>query len=50
MAKDVVQFLAWAAEPHMEARKHMGVKVILFLLMLSALMYIAKRHVWRDLH
>ena len=31
MAKDVVTFLAWAAEPHLEARHKMGFKAILYL-------------------
>jgi ubiquinol-cytochrome c reductase cytochrome c1 subunit len=50
MAKDVVSFLAWAGEPTMEARKKMGIKVILFLLVLTVLLYMAKRKVWSDLH
>lgn len=50
MARDVTQFLAWAAEPHMEERKQMGVKVILFLLVFAGIMYAAKRKVWQDLH
>lgn len=50
MAKDVTSFLAWAAEPELEIRKRMGVKVILFLLVLTALFYAVKRKVWADLH
>ncbi|MBM3649108.1 MAG: cytochrome c1 [Alphaproteobacteria bacterium] len=49
-ASDVTQFLAWAAEPHMEARKRTGVRVILFLLALAGLMYAVKRSVWADKH
>ena len=49
MAKDVVTFLSWAAEPEMEARKEMGVKVVLFLIVLTGLLYAVKRKVWRDL-
>ena len=48
MAKDVVAFLTWAAEPKMEERKSMGVKVIFFLVLLSALLYLAYRRLWRD--
>lgn len=49
-AKDVVQFLAWAAEPHMEQRKRVGIRVILFLLVLAGVFYAAKRQLWRDVH
>ncbi len=50
MAYDVVNYLAWAAEPMMEARKSMGVKVVLFLLLFSVLTYFVKRKVWAGLH
>ncbi|WP_169543072.1 cytochrome c1 [Sneathiella aquimaris] len=50
MSKDVTVFLAWAAEPKLEERKNMGLKVILFLLLLSGLFYAVKRKVWSDLH
>ncbi len=50
MAHDVTAFMAWAAEPHMEARKQMGVKVILFLIFLSVLLYLAKKRIWGRLH
>lgn len=49
-AKDVAQFLAWAAEPHMEDRKRTGIKVFLFLLVFTAVMYAVKRKVWADAH
>lgn len=50
MAKDVTVFLAWAAEPKLEERKNMGMKVILFLLLMSGLFYAVKRKIWADLH
>ena len=49
-AHDVTTFLAWAAEPELEERKRMGVKVILFLLLMTGLLYVAKRRIWRDVH
>ena len=49
-AKDVAHFLAWASEPKMESRKRTGVKVFLFLLVFSAVMYGVKRKLWSDLH
>ncbi len=48
MAKDVVAFLAWASEPKMEERKQLGVKVIIFLVLLSALLFVAYRQLWKD--
>ena len=50
MAADVTSFLAWTAEPEMEDRKRMGIKVILFLLVFTGVLYAAKRKVWADLH
>ncbi|MCC6468533.1 MAG: cytochrome c1 [Alphaproteobacteria bacterium] len=50
MAHDVATFLTWAAEPEMEARKEMGIKVILFLVVLSGLLYAVKRKVWKGVH
>ena len=50
MSHDVATFLAWAAEPEMEARKAMGVKMILFLTILGGLVYAVKRKIWADLH
>ncbi len=46
MAGDVAEFLTWAAEPKMEQRKAMGIKVILFLLVLTGLFYVSKRKIW----
>ncbi len=47
MAKDIVTFLAWTAEPEMEARKQLGVKVFLYLLLMSGLFYATMRRIWR---
>lgn len=49
-AHDVVMFLNWAAEPELEERKQMGLKVILFLIVLTGMLYALKRQIWRDLH
>lgn len=48
-AKDVTAFLAWAAEPHMEARKRTGFQVLVFLLVLSGLLYFTKKRVWEQI-
>ncbi len=49
-AKDVATFLTWASEPHMEARKHAGIKVFLFMLALTFVMYRVKKKVWSKVH
>ncbi|MEO8322117.1 MAG: cytochrome c1, partial [Bradyrhizobium sp.] len=49
-AKDVTTFLMWAAEPHMEARKQMGLQVFVFLILLSGLLYFTKKKVWANAH
>ena len=49
-AWDIVNFLQWAAEPHMEERKQMGVMVIVYLLAFAAVMYAFKRKIWSGLH
>lgn len=50
MSHDVATFLAWASEPHMEPRKRLGLKVMLFLGLLTAMLYAVKRKVWEKLH
>jgi len=50
LSEDVTTFLNWAAEPELEERKRMGVKVLLFLIVLTAMLYALKRQVWRDQH
>ena len=49
-SKDVTAFLMWAAEPHLEARKKLGFMVIIFLVVLSGLLYFTKKKVWKDIH
>ncbi len=49
-ARDVVQFLNWASEPEMEARKQMGIKVLIFLGIFFVLMYKVKKKIWAKVH
>lgn len=49
-AKDVVNFLQWAAEPEMEQRKFMGIHVMIFLGIMTFFFYRVKKRVWSDLH
>ena len=46
LSYDIVNFLNWAAEPELEKRKSMGVKVILFLIVLTALLYVTMKETW----
>jgi ubiquinol-cytochrome c reductase cytochrome c1 subunit len=48
MARDVTAFMAWAAEPELEQRRQMGVRIILFLIVLGGLTYAVKRKIWAD--
>jgi ubiquinol-cytochrome c reductase cytochrome c1 subunit len=50
MAHDVATFLAWAAEPNLEDRHRTGLKVILFLVVMTLLFYAVKRKTWAALH
>lgn len=50
MSRDVVTFLQWTAEPEMESRKQMGLKVLIYLAIFTVFMYVAKRNIWRRIH
>lgn len=49
-ARDVTTFLTWAAAPELEKRTNLGIKVILFLIVLTAMLYALKRKIWADIH
>ena len=46
LAKDVVTFLAWTAEPHLEARHKMGFRAIIYLIILTLLVYLSMKKIW----
>ena len=48
-AKDVAAFLAWAAEPKMEERKKFGLGAMVYLLILTGLVYASYRRIWRNI-
>jgi ubiquinol-cytochrome c reductase cytochrome c1 subunit len=50
MASDLAVFLTWTAEPTLEERKRTGLKVILFLVILTGLLYATKRKIWAHVH
>ena len=46
MAKDVVSFLMWAAEPHLEQRHKFGFRVLIYLIIISVLVYFSMKKIW----
>tara|TARA_Y100001970_G_scaffold264251_1_gene350661 strand:- start:3307 stop:4086 length:780 start_codon:yes stop_codon:yes gene_type:complete len=46
MAKDVTTFLMWTAEPHLETRHRMGFKAIVYLIILTILVYFSMKKIW----
>ena len=46
MAKDVVSFLMWSAEPHLETRHKTGFRVIVYLIILTILVYLSMKKIW----
>ncbi len=46
MSKDVTTFLMWAAEPHLEQRHQMGFKAIVYLIILTILVYFSMKKIW----
>ena len=49
-ARDVTAFLAWTAEPELEERKQTGLKVLIFVFVLTAVLFVIYRRVWARLH
>lgn len=45
-ASDVAAFMMWVAEPHLDARKRIGFQVMIFLVVLSGLLYFTKKKIW----
>jgi cytochrome c1 len=45
-ARDVTAFLAWAADPGLDERKRLGWQVLLYLLVTTLLLYLAKTRIW----
>ena len=45
-AKDISAFLMWTAEPKMMARKQAGLVSVLFLIVLSVLLYLTNKRLW----
>ena len=46
MSKDVVTFLMWTAEPHLEQRHKTGFRVLVYLIILTLLVYFSMKKIW----
>ncbi|HZY68044.1 MAG TPA: cytochrome c1 [Devosia sp.] len=49
-SRDVSAFLMWVAEPHLNAQKAAGFRVMTFLLLFAVLMWFVKQRLWRKVH
>jgi cytochrome c1 len=49
-ARDVSAFLMWSADPKLDERKDVGLRMMIYLLILAGLLYLAKRQIWKRLH
>jgi len=50
MSEDVTTFLTWAAEPHLETRHRIGMKVIFYLVIFTVLIYFSMRRLWSRIY
>ena len=46
--RDVTSFLVWTAEPELEERKVLGIRVLIFLIIITLMLLAVKRKVWKD--
>jgi len=47
---DLVNYLVYLGEPHANARKELGIEVMIFLLGMLVLSYALKKEYWKDIH
>lgn len=47
--RDAALFLEWASDPHADERRQIGVYVLIYLVVLTFLLYLIKRRVWAKL-
>jgi ubiquinol-cytochrome c reductase cytochrome c1 subunit len=48
MAHDVATFLEYTSNPEMEQRKHLGIRIVGFLALMTWVTYKVKKHIWAD--
>ncbi len=46
--RDVAAFLMWASEPKLDERKRLGFQVMIYLIVLSGLLYFTKKKLWHE--
>lgn len=46
---DVVTFLTWASMPELEKRKSSGIKVVIFLVVMTFFFFLSYRKIWKDI-
>lgn len=49
-ARDVTAFLSWIGDPRLEERKRLGFLVLIYLLVTTVLLGLAKRRLWAKMH
>ncbi len=47
-AQDVAAFLAFISDPHQNERRTIGKYVVIFLILLTLVLYLLKKEVWKD--
>ena len=47
---DMAAFLTWAAEPTLAERRRVGLRVMIFLFVLAALLYFTRKRIWESAH
>lgn len=47
-AKEVSAFLLWAADPHAQERKRLGIYVLIYVALMTVLLFMWKKQIWRD--
>lgn len=48
-AKDITAFLNWAADPHAEDRRTLGIYVMIYLFIMTILLLLWKKQIWRKI-
>jgi len=46
---DIVTFLTWASMPELETRKSAGIKVIIFLIVMTFFFFLSYKKIWKDI-